>query len=68
MRCQAEEKVNQLQNIVQESRKDNQKLEQSVREWKLVAEQYQSNIVKYSDGMSRFSILLAELKLDIAFN
>ena len=68
MRRLAEEKVNNLQNVIEESRKDRQKLELYIQEWKLVAQQSQSRIVKYSDGMSRFSVLLAELKSELSFN
>ena len=67
MRRQAEEKVNHLQNVIKDSQKDNQKLEQHIQGWKLVAEQSQSSILKYSDGISRFSVLLAELKSELPF-
>ncbi|KAH8797524.1 hypothetical protein F5882DRAFT_475205 [Hyaloscypha sp. PMI_1271] len=50
MRCQAEGKVNHLEVVIQEARNDNQKLEQHIQEWKLVAEQSQSNVFKYRDG------------------
>jgi len=68
MRHQAEEKVNHLEVVIQGARNDNQKLEQHIQEWKLVAEQSQSSVIKYRDGMSRFFVLSAELKSDFPFN
>lgn len=68
LRCQAEEKVSHLQSVIKESQKDNQRLEQHIQEWKLVAEQSHTSIIKYRDGMSRFSALLAELKSELPFN
>ena len=68
IRHQAEEKVDYLQNVIKESQEDNQKLELHIQEWKLVAEQSQSSVIKYRDGMSRFFVLSAELKSDFPFN
>jgi hypothetical protein len=68
MRCQAEGKVNHLEVVIQEARNDNQKLEQYIQEWKLVAEQSQSNVFKYRDGVSKLFVLSAELKSELPFN
>jgi hypothetical protein len=42
MRRQAEEKPSLLQVVIHEVKKDNQKLEHHIKEWKLVAEQSQA--------------------------
>ncbi|KAF8847361.1 hypothetical protein BDZ45DRAFT_607604 [Acephala macrosclerotiorum] len=68
MRRQAEEKVNHLQTAIKELQKGNLMLEEQIQEWKIIAEQSQSNVIKYSDGMSRFSVLLAELKSELSLN
>jgi hypothetical protein len=60
--------VNYLELVIQEAQNDNQKLEQHIQEWKLVAEQSQSSVIKYRDGMSRFFGLSAELKAELPFN
>jgi SMC interacting uncharacterized protein involved in chromosome segregation len=49
-------------------RNHNQKLEQHIQEWKLVAEQSQSNVFKYRDGVSKLFVLSAELKSELPFN
>ena len=61
-RQRAEEEVAQLKITIQETQKDNQKLEQHVQEWKLIAEQSRSSAAKYSRGLSKIWTLLEELK------
>jgi hypothetical protein len=68
LRHRAEEKVNRLELVIQQARNDNEKLGHHIEEWKLVAEQSQSIVIKYRDGMSRFFVLLAELKSELPFN
>jgi hypothetical protein len=62
MRRQVEEEVNQLKLAVQETQKDNKKLEDHIQQWKLIAEKSQSCIVNYRQGMDRIFGILKDLK------
>jgi hypothetical protein len=55
MRRQAEETVNQLA-------RDNEKLEQHIQEWKLIAERYHVKIARYCQGMDTIFTILEEVK------
>ncbi|KAI9758898.1 MAG: hypothetical protein M1840_003738 [Geoglossum simile] len=61
MKLRAVEEVDQLKKAIQETQKDNRKLEQHVQEWKIIAERSRSSTRKYSKGVSEIWAVLEEL-------
>jgi len=61
----AEYEVSQLKTTIQQLQMDNKKLEYHISEWKRIAEESESNAVKYYSGMNKIFTTLEEVKLEL---